>query len=136
MAQPIRHNRSLTKQLQILQNVGLPFEYRLRLEECDEDDACYWFDFRSTRFLGSPDQTVAGWVEKIYLYFPLDYPLRPPTIFFGFPLEHANVLPDADGEVCLGDWCPAITLHQILINLYMIYTEAKFKRNLSKRHSI
>ena len=55
------------------------------------------------------------------LYFPEEYPAKPPKCQFSPPLFHPNVYPS--GTVCLSilneeeSWRPAITLKQILLGI-------------------
>jgi ubiquitin-protein ligase len=63
-------------------------------------------------------------VYKLKMFFPADFPVRPPRCQFVPPLYHPNVYPD--GEVCLSilnmhtGWRPAITVKQILLGEFMV----------------
>ncbi|KAI9138500.1 ubiquitin-conjugating enzyme 9 [Paraphysoderma sedebokerense] len=62
-----------------------------------------------------------GGLYKVAMYFPEEYPSKPPKVKFEPPLFHPNVYPS--GTVCLSilneddGWKPAITVKQILLGI-------------------
>ncbi|WFD28339.1 SUMO conjugating enzyme Hus5 [Malassezia nana] len=70
---------------------------------------------------GKPNTPWEGGVYKLKVYFPEEYPSKPPKCKFTPPLFHPNVFPS--GTVCLSildeekSWKPAITIKQILLGI-------------------
>ncbi|KAH8928402.1 ubiquitin-conjugating enzyme [Atractiella rhizophila] len=70
---------------------------------------------------GKKDTPWEAGVYKLVMYFPEDYPSKPPKCKFVPPLFHPNVYPS--GTVCLSilneekSWKPAITVKQILLGI-------------------
>lgn len=74
--------------------------------------------------VGIPGKANTPWeggVYKLKMYFPEEYPSKPPKCKFTPPLFHPNVFPS--GTVCLSildeekSWKPAITIKQILLGI-------------------
>ncbi|KAL4399259.1 SUMO conjugating enzyme Hus5 [Malassezia pachydermatis] len=74
--------------------------------------------------VGIPGKANTPWeggVYKLKMYFPEEYPSKPPKCKFTPPLFHPNVFPS--GTVCLSildeekSWKPAITIKQILLGV-------------------
>ena len=110
--------RALTKQLEKL---DLPFKYTIQFFDEETEELCdalkspifYLFIYADT--------------EEICLYcdFPLDYPFRPPSIYFDEPIAHPMV--DGEGKVDLGDWAAIMDLNCLFNNVYCVYLESKGK---------
>ena len=70
---------------------------------------------------GKPNTPWEGGTYKLKMYFPEEYPSKPPKCKFAPPLFHPNVFPS--GTVCLSihdeekSWKPAITIKQILLGI-------------------
>lgn len=73
---------------------------------------------------GIPGRTNTLWQGATYpvtIYFPEEYPSKPPRVKFPAGFYHPNIYPS--GTVCLSilnesqDWRPAITLKQIVIGI-------------------
>ncbi|CCJ28847.1 unnamed protein product [Pneumocystis jirovecii] len=70
---------------------------------------------------GRPKTNWEGGMFKLAMFFPEEYPTKPPKCKFVPPLFHPNVYPS--GTVCLSilneeeSWKPAITIKQILLGI-------------------
>ncbi|KAG5438025.1 hypothetical protein PCANB_000372 [Pneumocystis canis] len=70
---------------------------------------------------GRPKTNWEGGMFKLVMFFPEEYPTKPPKCKFVPPLFHPNVYPS--GTVCLSilneeeSWKPAITIKQILLGI-------------------
>ncbi|EMR09572.1 SUMO-conjugating enzyme ubc9 [Pneumocystis murina B123] len=70
---------------------------------------------------GRPKTSWEGGMFKLTMFFPEEYPTKPPKCKFTPPLFHPNVYPS--GTVCLSilneeeSWKPAITIKQILLGI-------------------
>ncbi|KAG0425098.1 hypothetical protein HPB47_027728, partial [Ixodes persulcatus] len=94
----------------------------------DDNDIYKW----EVLIIGPPDTLYEGGFFKAHLYFPKEYPLRPPKMKFITEIWHPNI--DKNGDVCIsilhepGDdkygyekaserWLPVHTVETILISV-------------------
>lgn len=76
---------------------------------------------------GPANTPYEGGSFRLDLYFPPDYPSRPPRCKFTPPLFHPNVFPS--GTVCLSilnehkGWKPSITVRSILLGIQELLKE-------------
>jgi len=94
----------------------------------DDEDIFRW----EGMIIGPPDTMYEGGFFKCLLYFPTEYPLRPPVLKFLTDIWHPNI--EKDGKVCIsilhepGDdrfgyekaserWLPIHTVETILISV-------------------
>ncbi|KAG8224970.1 hypothetical protein J437_LFUL009702 [Ladona fulva] len=94
----------------------------------DDNDIYRW----EVLIIGPPDTLYEGGFFKAHLYFPKEYPLRPPKMKFITEIWHPNI--DKNGDVCIsilhepGDdkwgyekaserWLPVHTVETILISV-------------------
>jgi len=94
----------------------------------DDEDIFRW----EVMIIGPPDTMYEGGFFKCHLYFPTEYPLRPPVLKFLTDIWHPNI--EKDGKVCIsilhepGDdrfgyekaserWLPIHTVETILISV-------------------
>jgi ubiquitin-conjugating enzyme E2 G1 len=94
----------------------------------DDNDIYRW----EVLIIGPPDTLYEGGFFKCHLYFPKEYPLRPPKMKFVTEIWHPNI--DKNGDVCIsilhepGDdkfgyekaserWLPVHTVETILISV-------------------
>lgn len=94
----------------------------------NDDDIYNW----EVVILGPQDTLYEGGCFKALMYFPRDYPIRPPKLRFTTPIWHPNI--DKNGNVCIsilhapGDdefgyekaserWVPVHTVETILISV-------------------
>lgn len=94
----------------------------------DDEDIFRW----EVMIIGPPETLYEGGFFKCHLYFPQEYPLRPPVLKFLTDIWHPNI--EKDGKVCIsilhepGDdrfgyekaserWLPIHTVETILISV-------------------
>jgi len=94
----------------------------------DDEDIFRW----EVMIIGPPDTLYEGGFFKCHLYFPTEYPLRPPVLKFLTDIWHPNI--EKDGKVCIsilhepGDdrfgyekaserWLPIHTVETILVSV-------------------
>jgi len=94
----------------------------------DDEDIFRW----EVMIIGPPETLFEGGFFKCHLYFPQEYPLRPPVLKFLTDIWHPNI--EKDGKVCIsilhepGDdrfgyekaserWLPIHTVETILISV-------------------
>ncbi|CAI2375541.1 unnamed protein product [Moneuplotes crassus] len=81
----------------------------------DEKDLMKW----QGCLLGPDGTPYQGGVFFLDIFFPIDYPFKPPTVTFTTKIFHPNI--DHDGNICLdilkSNWSPALTTSKILLSL-------------------
>jgi len=94
----------------------------------DDEDIFKW----EVMIIGPPDTLFEGGFFKCHLFFPTEYPLKPPVLRFLTDIYHPNI--EKDGKVCIsilhdpGDdrygyekaserWLPIHTVETILISV-------------------
>lgn len=76
--------------------------------------------------IAGPEGTAyEGGVFYLDIFFPADYPFKPPKILFKTQIYHPNI--DAQGAICLDilkkKWSPALTLEKVLLSLMSLLSE-------------
>lgn len=79
--------------------------------------------------VGPEDSPYAGGLFNLTIQFPVDYPFRPPTVWFTTKVYHPNI--NAQGAICLDilkdQWTPALSVAKVLLSISSLLTDANPK---------
>ena len=82
------------------------------------------FHWKAT-IMGPKDSPYENGVFYLDIYFPTDYPFKPPKMTFITKIFHPNINPS--GAICLdilaGQWSPALTISKVLISICSMLTD-------------
>jgi len=74
---------------------------------------------------GPKDSPFEGGIFHLYLNFPKNYPIKPPTVTFKTKIYHCNIA--SNGAICLdilkGNWSPVLTTQKILLSICSLLTD-------------
>ena len=86
-----------------------------------EDDLYHW---KATIF-GPDDSPYQGGVFELDIRFPIEYPFKPPKIYFITKIYHPNI--NSNGGICLDilkeQWSPALTISKVLLSICSLLTD-------------
>lgn len=86
-----------------------------------DDDIYHW----QATIMGPSDSPYQGGVFYLDIYFPQDYPYKPPKIKFNTKIYHPNI--NSSGGICLDilkdQWSPALTISKVLLSICSLLTD-------------
>lgn len=75
--------------------------------------------------MGPTDSPYLGGVFNLEIFFPCDYPFKPPKIVFNTKIYHPNI--NKNGAICLDilkdNWSPALTISKTLLSICSLLTD-------------
>ena len=111
-----------------------------------DNDILHW----TATILGPSDTPYHGGIFKLEIYFPANYPFKPPNVRFLTKIYHPNI--DSSGAICLDilkeNWSPALTVSKILISICSLLSDPNpddplvpeiadvYKKNISNYNDI
>ncbi|KAL4361471.1 hypothetical protein GQ457_04G021520 [Hibiscus cannabinus] len=82
------------------------------------------FQWQAT-ILGPTDSPYCGGVFIVSIYFPPEYPFKPPKVGFKTRVFHPNI--NSNGNICLDilkeQWSPALTISKVLLSICSLLTD-------------
>lgn len=87
----------------------------------EEDKLDIWI----ATIIGPTDTPYDGGIFNIEMYFPPEYPMKPPKVYFTTKIYHPNITPS--GSICLDilktNWSPALNISNILLSLCSLLSD-------------
>jgi len=87
----------------------------------EKEDLFHW----TGMIMGPADSAYAGGIFGVDIYFPADYPFKPPKVSFTTKIYHPNV--NSAGVICLdilkNQWSPALTISKVLLSILSLLTD-------------
>ncbi len=87
----------------------------------DKEDLFNWVG----TIMGPSDSPYQGGIFFLKISFPLDYPFKPPKIYFTTKIYHPNI--NSNGMICLDilkkQWSPALTISKVLLSISSLLTD-------------
>jgi len=82
------------------------------------------FKWQST-IMGPTDSPFSGGIFFLEIFFPSDYPFKPPKCRFITKIYHPNI--NSNGGICLDilkdNWSPALTISKVLLSICSLLTD-------------
>ena len=82
------------------------------------------YEWQAT-IIGPSETPYAGGIFQLDIYFPGDYPFKPPKIKFITRIFHPNI--NRYGNICLDildkQWSPALTINKVLLSISSLLSD-------------
>ena len=82
------------------------------------------FEWEAT-IIGPSDTVYEGGLFKLDIYFPTNYPYKPPELVFKTKIYHPNI--NSRGNICLdilnSQWSPALTISKVLLSICSLFSD-------------
>ena len=86
-----------------------------------KDDFYHW---RAT-IIGPEKTPYENGIFNLNIYFPANYPFKPPMINFKTKIYHCNI--SENGSICLDilkdKWSPALTINKVLLSICSLFSD-------------
>ena len=86
-----------------------------------DDNIFHWV----ASIIGADKSPYEGGIFNIEMYFPPEYPMKPPKVYFTTKIYHPNITPS--GSICLDilktNWSPALNISNILLSLCSLLSD-------------